>query len=170
MDKTYNLFSTQQLTEKIIVTPGNFDNINLLIKNKLQKKMGNKCNKDGYILANSIKILKRSIGKINSSFFDGSISYNVKYSATICNPKEGSIINVQYIDHNKMGILAKKKGTPLNIVIPKQLHKNKELFKQIDENLKENNTINLKIQIIGKRYEKEDKEIFVIGKLLNIIE
>ena len=40
MDKTYNLFSTQQLTEKIIVTPGNFDNINLLIKNKLQKKMG----------------------------------------------------------------------------------------------------------------------------------
>ena len=68
-----------------------------------------------------------------------------------------------------MGILAKK-GTPLNTVIPKQLHKNKELFKQIDENLKENNTINLKIQIIGKRYEKEDKEIFVIGKLLNIIE
>ena len=55
-----------------------------------------------------------------------------------------------------MGILAKKKGTPLDIVIPKQLHKNKELFKQIDENLKENNTINLKIQIIGKRYEKED--------------
>ena len=68
-----------------------------------------------------------------------------------------------------MGILAKKKGTPLNIVIPKQLHKNKELFKEIDDQLKENNSIELKIQIIGKRYEKEDTEIFVIGKLLNIV-
>ncbi len=169
MDKSYNLFTTQQLSEKIIVTPGNFDNLNMLIKSKLQKKIGNKCNKDGYVLAKSIKILKRSIGKINTSFFDGSISYNVKYSASICNPKEGSIINVQYIDHNKMGILAKKKGTPLNIVIPKQLHKNKELFKEIDDQLKENNSIELKIQIIGKRYEKEDTEIFVIGKLLNIL-
>ena len=40
MDKTYNLFSTQQLTEKIIVTPGNFDNNQLIDKNKLQKKNG----------------------------------------------------------------------------------------------------------------------------------
>ena len=165
-----NLFNTLQLNEKIILKPGNFDNIDLLVKNKLQKKIGNKCNKDGYVLANSIKILKRSIGKVNTSFFDGSISYNLEYSASICNPKEGSIINVKYVDHNKMGILAKKNGTPLNIVIPKQLHKNKELFKEIDDRLKNNNNINLKIQIIGKRYDKDDKEIFVIGKLLNILQ
>ena len=163
-----NLYNTLQLTDRIILNPSNLNNIERLIKNKLQKKVGNKCIKDGYVLSNSIQILKRSIGKINTAFFDGSISYNIQYSAKICNPKEGSFITVDYVDHNKMGILAKKNNTPLNIVIPKQLHKNKELFKKIDNLLEQQQEIKLKIQIIGKRFEKDDTEIFVIGKLINI--
>ena len=163
-----NLYNTLQLTDRIILNPSNLNNIERLIKNKLQKKVGNKCIKDGYVLSNSIQILKRSIGKINTAFFDGSISYNIQYSAKICNPKEGSFIIVDYVDHNKMGILAKKNNTPLNIVIPKQLHKNKELFKKIDNLLQQQQEIKLKIQIIGKRFEKDDTEIFVIGKLINI--
>ena len=163
-----NLYNTLQLTDRIILNPSNLNNIERLIKNKLQKKVGNKCIKDGYVLSNSIQILKRSIGKINTAFFDGSISYNIQYSAKICNPKEGSFITVDYVDHNKMGILAKKNNTPLNIVIPKQLHKNKELFKKIDNLLQQQQEIKLKIQIIGKRFEKDDTEIFVIGKLINI--
>ena len=103
-----NLYNTLQLTDRIILNPSNLNNIERLIKNKLQKKIGNKCIKDGYVLSNSIQILKRSIGKINTAFFDGSISYNIQYSAKICNPKEGSFIVVDYVDHNKMGILAKK--------------------------------------------------------------
>lgn len=164
-----NLYNTLQLTDRIILNASNLNNIERLIKNKLQKKIGNKCIKDGYVLSNSIQILKRSIGKINTAFFDGSISYNIQYSAKICNPKEGSFIIVDYVDHNKMGILAKKNNTPLNIVIPKQLHKNKELFKKIDEQLVQEQSIKLKIQIIGKRFEKDDTEIFVIGKLINIL-
>ena len=164
-----NLYNTLQLTDRIILNASNLNNIERLIKNKLQKKIGNKCIKDGYVLSNSIQILKRSIGKINTAFFDGSISYNIQYSAKVCNPKEGSFIVVDYVDHNKMGILAKKHNTPLNIVIPKQLHKNKELFKQIDEQLAQEQSIKLKIQIIGKRFEKDDTEIFVIGKLINIM-
>ena len=164
-----NLYNTLQLTDRIILNASNLNNIERLIKNKLQKKIGNKCIKDGYVLSNSIQILKRSIGKINTAFFDGSISYNIQYSAKVCNPKEGSFVVVDYVDHNKMGILAKKNNTPLNIVIPKQLHKNKELFKQIDEQLSQDKSIKLKIQIIGKRFEKDDTEIFVIGKLINIV-
>ena len=163
-----NLFSTLKLTDRIILNASNLNNIERLIKNKLQKKIGNKCIKDGYVLSNSIQIIKRSIGKINTAFFDGSISYNIQYSAKICNPKEGSFIMVDYVDHNKMGILAKKNNTPLNIVIPKQLHKNKDLFKKIDDLLQQQQEIKLKIQIIGKRFEKDDTEIFVIGKLINI--
>ena len=69
-----------------------------------------------------------------------------------------------------MGILAKKSNTPLNIVILKQLHKNKDLFKKIEEQLQQQQKIYLKIQVIGKRFEKDDTEIFVIGKLINIQE
>ena len=68
-----------------------------------------------------------------------------------------------------MGILAEKKGTPLNIVIPKQLHNDKKLFQIIEEKNLNNEQIRLKIQVIGKRFEKYDKEIFVIGKLIDIL-
>ncbi len=165
-----NLYNNLQLQDKIILKAGSLDNIEQMIKNKLRRKIGNKCIKDGYVLSNTIHILKRSIGKINTAFFDGSISYNIQYSAKVCNPKEGSFIVVEYVDHNKMGILAKKSNTPLNIVIPKQLHKNKDLFKKIEEQLQQQQKIYLKIQVIGKRFEKDDTEIFVIGKLINIQE
>ena len=165
-----NLFTKMQLTDKIMITPDNsINNLDLHIQYKLKKKVGNKCLKDGYVLKNSIQIIKRSIGKINSSFFNGSISYNIIYSATICNPKKGAFLTVQYVDHNKMGILAIKEGTPLNIVIPTKLHSDKNLFKQIDQKLQNNNEIDIKIQVIGKRFEKNDSEIFVIGKLVNLL-
>ena len=163
------LFTTMQLTEKIIITPNNsINNLDLHIQHELKKKIGNKCLKDGFVLKNSIQVIKRSIGKINSSFFDGSIAYNIIYSAKICNPKKGSYLKVQYVDHNKMGILAIKEGTPLNIVIPTKLHTNKNLFKEIDEKLQNNYDIELTIQVIGKRFEKNDSEIFVIGKLIEL--
>ena len=163
-----NLFQTLVLNDRIMLT-NNFENIDLMLKLALKQKVGNKCLKDGFVLGNSINIIKRSLGKINTSFFDGSCSYDIKYTAKICNPKEGAIINVEYVDHNKMGILAEKKGTPLNIVIPKQLHNDKKLFQIIEEKNLNNEQIRLKIQVIGKRFEKFDKEIFVIGKLIDIL-
>ena len=163
-----NLYKTLTLNDKIVLNNGS-NNIDTMIKFALKEKIGNKCIKDGYVLSNSINILKRSLGKINTNFFDGSITYNITYTAKLCNPIEGSLLVVQYIDHNKMGILANKKGTPLNIVIPKQLHKDKKLFKTIETKLINKEEINLKIQVIGKRFEKDDTEIFVIGKLVDII-
>lgn len=162
-----NLYNVITLNDRIMINH-NFKNIDIMLKYALKNKIGNKCIKDGYVLEDSINILKRSLGKINTSFFDGSCSFDVKYTAKICNPKEGSIINVQYVDHNKMGILAKKKGTPLNIVIPKQLHTDKQLFELIENKINNNEEINIKMQVIGKRFEKYDTEIFVIGKLIDI--
>ncbi len=166
-----NLFTKVELTDKIVLQVDNtIHNLDLYILTQLKKKIGNKCIKDGYVIENSINILKRSMGKINSSFFDGSVGYNIVYSAKICNPKKGAFITVQYIDHNKMGILAVKEGTPLNIVIPTKLHKDKNIFKQINNKIEQNDDIELTIQIIGKRFEKNDTEIFVIGKLIKLNE
>ena len=150
-----NLFTKIQLSDKIVIDPSNtIKNLDFHIERQLKNKIGNKCQKDGYILKDSIQIIKRSLGKINTSFFDGSICYNTLYSCTVCNPKKGAIITVQYVDHNKMGLLAIKEGTPLNIVIPTKLHKDKNLFQQIDEKLQNQQTINLSIQVIGKLFEK----------------
>jgi len=163
-----NMYNDIKLKEKIVLSPYQLtNNTDLLLENILKIKIGNKCIKEGFVDKNSIEILKRSIGKINSSFLDGSITYHIVYKAKICNPKKGDIINVEVVDINKMGILGKMGTTPLNIVIPKQLHKNREEFKKIRDI--ENTKYIVSAEIIGKRYDLNDTTIFVIAKLLKVL-
>ena len=114
------------------------------------------------------------MGKINSSFLDGSITFNIVYTANVCDPKPGHILNFKLVDSNFMGLLAKLEGEPLNIVIPKQLHKNKSEFKKIVD-VQDNLVLNhekytIQCEIIGRRYNLNDNIIFVIAKLLKVLE
>ena len=164
-----NLYNTFQLNDKIVLFPHQLkNNLDMLLEDILKKQLGNKCTKEGYIKKNSVEIIRRSIGKMNSSFLDGSITYYITYKADICNPKRGEIINVEIVDINKMGVLAKLSGTPLNIVIPKQLHKNREEFKKIID--VENKNYKADIEIVGTRYDLNDSTIFVIARLLEVFD
>ena len=57
----------------------NSNNIDEILLKKIKNKVGNKCNSDGFIRDNSIKIIKRSMGKINAAHFTGDIHYNIVY-------------------------------------------------------------------------------------------
>ena len=91
--------------------------INSILIEKIKNDIGDKCQQNGFIKKDSIKILDRSIGKIISSHFNGDIVYNLKLEAMVCNPLEGSIINCEVIGINKVGIMCKK--TPILIVLSK---------------------------------------------------
>jgi len=163
-----NLYNRLQLNDKIVLMPNQLDsNLDKLLEDYLKRKVGNKCQKEGFIKKNSIKIIKRSIGKINSSFLNGSTTFHVIYKAEVCNPKKGDMITVEIVDVNKMGALAKLDGTPLNIVIPKQLHKNRDEFKKLSD--LESNTYYAQCEIIGKRYDLNDNVIFIIAKLIKVV-
>ena len=56
------------------------------VTTKNKKKFGNRCNALGYVDNDSIKIVSRSMGIINSSQFNGNINYDIKVEATICKP------------------------------------------------------------------------------------
>ena len=114
---------------------------------------------------NSIQILQRTIGKINARFLDGSINYKIIYSAEVCNPRQGDILRVQFVEKNKAGILAEKQGTPLNIVLPKDIHADKTLYKQVDA---ENNTKDIVIQVLKTKSMQNTKVLYVVGKLIGI--
>ena len=167
-----SLYTTQQLKEKIVLSPNQIRNITddndlkNLLENLLKRKISNRCIKQGYVDGNSIEIISRTIGLINSSHLNGSISYNIIYKANICNPKKGQILNAEVSEYNNMGILAKI-STILVIVIPKHLHKNKEIFKDFKD--LENNKYTIKIEVVGKRFDLNKKSIFVIAKLLDIV-
>ena len=162
-----NLFIDTIISKSIAIEPSNINrNLNEFILNKLKTNYEGKCLKLGYVKPNSITILKRSMGSIIQSHFNGSILYNIKFSIKVCNPLEGSIINAFVKNINKMGILASISDTengnddsPLNILLARQHHiDNADFFtKNIGDSIT--------IKIIGKRFEFGDNQISIIAVL-----
>jgi len=157
-----DLFIKTTINKSLSIEPKYINNqINEYILKNLKEKFEGKCLKYGYIKPNSIKIIKRSIGQVLASHFNGNILYNIEFSVDVCNPLEGAVIEAQVKNINKMGILAESsdKESPLNILLARQHHIDNETF----SNLKIGEAIECKI--IGKRFEYGDNQISVIAKL-----
>ena len=146
-------YSTTMSADKI---SENIDNSLLF---QLKKDIGDKCINEGYIDKDSIQILKRSIGKINSSHLNGSVNFDIEYTANVCNPREGDIISCKVLDINTMGLLTE--SSPLTIVLPRDHHTDDPNFKEVsigDE---------IRVSIIGSRFDLYDTQITAIGKLVS---
>ena len=158
-DMESNIYMTSILNETITLPAHKITtNLDHVILNELRRSVGNKCGSYGYIDMDSISIVKRSIGKINSGHLNGSLAYEVSYKAKVCNPTEGSLINCEVVNKNKMGILAT--APPLSIVLARQHHPDNDTF----NNLGLGDAITIKV--IGKRFELFDDQITAIGELV----
>lgn len=146
----------------------NKNNINSHIKNIITDKFGNKCQKYGLLLKDSIKIINRSIGQFNDGHLNSSISMNIVFEAKICNPSEGTIIQCTAISSNKMGILASIgnsiNDSPLIILLARQHHIDNKHFKAIKDGK------NIYVCVIGKKYDLNDRQISIVAKLSNVNE
>lgn len=155
-----NIFFNCVLTKKIIVESKYLnENIDEYINKSLKTKTEAICINEGYIKNDSIKILKKSVGILFGSRFTGDITYNVAYTADICNPVIGNVIDCKVKFINKLGILGN--NGPIVIIISKQFHINDEYFNKI----KENDII--KIEVIAKKFSINDVEIKVVGRIWN---
>lgn len=151
-----SLFTKNILYHKLYLLPIEVDkNIDTTILNKLTIDVGDKCIKEGFVKKDTIEILKRSIGQVDAIHFNGRICYNICYSASVCNPVEGSKIEGKILDINKMGALVRVE--PLSIVLPKQHHANPAIFKD----LKKGDSVI--VHIVGTKFELFDTEINVVG-------
>ena len=110
------------------------NNITEILNTKIKDELEGICVSDGYIKKNSIKIVSKSMGKMLVSFFNGMVSYTIKYVADVCNPLEGAIIKATVKNINKMGIVAYGANNALNILAAKQHHMEDENFSNIQEN------------------------------------
>ena len=133
-------------------------NIDDTITEELQRELGDKCTAHGFISAESISIIKRSVGVINTTQRQGSIDYKIVYEADVCRNPDGREIYCQVINTNKLGIMAEFK--PLSIVLAKQHHEKKKEF----DNKKVGDIIMVKI--MGSRYELRDDQINAIAVLV----
>ena len=137
----------------------NSNNIDEILLKKIKNKVGNKCNSDGFIRDNSIKIIKRSMGKINAAHFTGDIHYNIVYEAGICIPTIGKRISARVIGKNQAGIFCV--ANPLQIMLSPETSENtEEVFNQVEKNDK------IEIEIINYRVMINYDHIKILGKFI----
>tara|TARA_B110000208_G_C11786014_1_gene435656 strand:- start:1869 stop:2570 length:702 start_codon:yes stop_codon:yes gene_type:complete len=152
------MYTNNIITQQIFISPNEI-NINLddVLLRKIQDLVGNKCIKYGYVEKSSIKIIKRSIGKVLTNYLNGDINYIVKYSANICNPKNNLLVTAIVKNVNKMGLLLEK--GPLSIVVARQLNIDKTQFTNSNLNKE------LSIVIKGSRFDLNSNKIICLGIL-----
>jgi DNA-directed RNA polymerase subunit E'/Rpb7 len=133
-------------------------NIDNYIFNYLKSNIEGKCIDEGYVEENSIKVIKKSVGLILGSRFTGDVTYDIIYTANVCNPVNGNIITCKVKFINKLGILAT--NGPITITIPKQLHNDVDFEHiQIGDNIK--------IEVIAKKFSLNQKEIKIVARIFN---
>ena len=139
--------------------------LNRLILHKLKEKYENVCTEHGFIIPNSIDLINRKLGKINTINNVSYISYIVRYSADIIYPSEGDKLNIKVDRVNKMGVLGyieldknDFESSPLIVIVPNEY---------FTEDTRDINTITknqtIKVTIIGCRIKYGNKKIQIIA-------
>mgnify|MGYP000928861946 CR=1 FL=1 len=156
-----NIFYPKIIQEKELLFPNELsNNIDETLLDKIKHKLGNRCSKEGYIEKDTIEILERSLGMLDTSHFSGNIVYDIKLKVNTCNPLEGDVLDCTIMGKNKIGIICKK--GPLLIALSKIHHEdNLDIFDSLDKHDK------IKVEVICSKYELNDTEIRVIAKLKN---
>lgn len=148
--------------------------IDNIILYKLKKKYEGLCKDDCFILKNSINIIKRSIGQIETHDNINYIKYNISYKCDVLSPTKGDKIECRVSNISKMGIIAYIKiedkyttndndfeNSPYIIIIPNDI---------INENNINTNDINvnqkLNIEILGSRIKYRNEKIQLVGRIV----
>lgn len=140
----------------------NIVNIGSSLKQTLSKiissQIEGKCIVEGYIKPRSTQILTYSSGLVKGS----DVIFEVTFECLVCCPVEGMHIKCIAKNITKAGIRAEteQEPSPVVIFIARDHHFNNSYFNTIKENDE------IKVRVIGQRYELNDKYISVIAELL----
>jgi DNA-directed RNA polymerase subunit E'/Rpb7 len=107
--------------------------INKLLLTKLQNNIGDRCLSNGYIDKDSIKILRRSLGKFDAERLKGDFIYHVEYQCDVILPTEGCVLKGEATLKNKMGIsvfIGNKKQ--IRVVLSKDFHTDNEEYANVN--------------------------------------
>ena len=141
-------------------------NLENTIRTKLKETLEGLCFEDGYIIKDSITIIKRSIGGIQTRNNQSQIKYHINYKASVVSPNNGDIIETHVNNINKMGVVGYIKlkdedtseNSPMIVIIPK------EYFEKSIVNISDINVgQKLNVSIIDSRVKYNSDKIQAIG-------
>ena len=157
--KESQIYSAALIKQTVYVSIINIGtNIENTLKNIIVNNIEGKCLSEGYIKPNSVNVISYSNGVQDGH----NIVFDVVIECLVCNPVEG--MNIMCIAKNitKAGIRASINdiNDPLVIFIARDHNYLSKSFSEIEENQE------IKVRVIGQRYELNDKYISVIGELI----
>lgn len=148
-----------QIRESLDLRKSKDLDIDSYIITQVKNKIGDKCIDIGYVEKDSINIVNRSIGKINTSHFNGEIYYDVRVEANVCKPSDGQQIKCKVVGKNKIGLFAL--AGPLQIVIASVHYNDTSFFEKIN---KDDEII---VKIVSYKYQLNEDNIKVIAEFVS---
>jgi DNA-directed RNA polymerase subunit E'/Rpb7 len=153
-----DIYFYTQIKKRVSLNPRYLDeNFPAYIEKIVKNNVEGKCIKEGYVVPNTVIILKRSIGNMNNNQFNGNITFDITIGAKVCNIPVNSVIKASVKKINKLGILAEL--GPLMIIVPKEIHQDKEPFSKI------NIGDEIDLLVIGKTFHLNSNVISIYAKL-----
>ena len=146
--------------EKVYITPVDLQkdvtSVDEILLIKLKERLEQRCSPHGFVLPDTLELLTRSAGMVDSGRFSGDWAFLVKAKGQVLNPPEGSIVQVEVLKNNKMGVYAVYENA-IRLMVPRDLHLGDEEFDQ----LKVGDMI--KVEIQKSRFQLHDPFIVSVG-------
>lgn len=131
------------------------------LERKIIKQTEGKCIPQGFIRPSSVRIVSYSSGNVNGD----NVEFTTVYECLVCHPVENMIIDCTTKTITKAGIhaevITEENVVPLTIFVARDHNYTNRDFDRIKENM------NIKVRILGIRYELNDPYICAIGMLVN---
>lgn len=165
-----DVFVKSILTDRVRLSPEDIctdfrDKVSEVIRSRVEGK----CSRHGYIKPSSTEVLKISPGSLRMFSLNGDVIYTVVFKALVCNPVIGSVVSARVTNTNKFGILAEvslmsdegTRHTVMEVIVAKQgaIRSDVDLAR-----VQLNDVVN--IEILGKKFELNDKRISAIGRIV----
>ena len=154
------VYMTNLLTRKIHIPFNNVGkNIKDTLENVIKKQIEGKCNIEGFIKPNSIKVLTYSSGIL----VENTVMFEVVFECLVCCPVEGMLIKCNVKNMTQAGIRAiiiNEEISPIVVYVSRDHHYNNNYFNTIKEN------DDITIRVIGQRYELNDPQVSIMGQLV----
>ena len=146
--------------EKVYLTPKDLQqeitSIDNILLNKLKERLEQRCSPHGYVMPGTLEILTRSAGMVGSGRFSGDWAFLVKAKGTVLHPPEGSLVEVEVLKSNKMGIYAVYENA-IRLMVPRDLHLGDEEFDQVQVGER------IRVEIQKSRFQLKDPFIVSVG-------
>jgi hypothetical protein len=146
--------------EKVYLTPkdlrNDIESVDNILIEKLKERLEQRCSPHGYDLPGTLEILTRSTGMVDAGRFSGDWAFLVKAKGRVLHPPEGTMVEVEVLKSNKMGIYAVYENA-IRLMVPRDLHLGDEEF----DSLRVGDRI--KVEIQKSRFQLRDPFIVSVG-------